>query len=312
MKKKLNKYFIPGEHNDHQPHFLRNKSVGIFIVSIFIFEIIALSLFTPIVSEKLNDLAAVFPSVLVKKTNEERSSVGKNSLESNDLLTQAAQLKANDMAEKGYFSHVSPEGKDPWHWVNLSGYKYKNAGENLAVNFIDSKEVHNAWMNSPTHEANILRDNFTEIGIATAEGEYKGKKAIFVAQFFGEPASQDPIIDFPVFVQDDVVDLIVEQDQEIEIFTENLNEDPLVLGVETVYAQDVTITEELKSSPKTVITYILYLVEFIVLLAIFMKVFIKVRKQYPKLIMNGVVLVLVIAALIYTNRVLLNIFSEIA
>ena len=48
------------------------------------------------------------------------------------------------------------------------------AGENLAVNFSDSQDVTNAWMNSPEHRANILNGDFTQIGIATAQGTYKG------------------------------------------------------------------------------------------------------------------------------------------
>jgi len=53
------------------------------------------------------------------------------------LLEQAAQLKANDMAEKGYFAHTSPDGKTPWEWLKDVSYPFLAAGENLAVNFLD-------------------------------------------------------------------------------------------------------------------------------------------------------------------------------
>lgn len=109
---------------------------------------------------------------------------------SNDLLSAAAQLKANDMAAKGYFAHVSPDGKTPWYWIDKVGYSYDYAGENLAVNFIDSADVSNAWMASPTHRANILNPVFKEVGTATAVGTYKGRNAIFVVQLFGTPTGK--------------------------------------------------------------------------------------------------------------------------
>jgi hypothetical protein len=48
--------------------------------------------------------------------------------------------------------------------------------------------VEQAWMNSPTHRANLLNQHFTEIGIATAVGTYEGHSTTFVVQEFGTPA----------------------------------------------------------------------------------------------------------------------------
>jgi hypothetical protein len=94
------------------------------------------------------------------------------------------------MAEKGYFSHTGPDGAQPWKWFREAGYRYEYAGENLAVNFNESEDVVNAWMKSPTHRANILKHDFTEVGIGVATGTYKGKEAVFVVQFFGKPAPE--------------------------------------------------------------------------------------------------------------------------
>jgi hypothetical protein len=68
------------------------------------------------------------------------------------------------------------------------GYKFLYAGENLAVNFTESRDVDQAWMDSPTHRANLLNVNFREIGMAVMEGAYKGNDTIFVVQMFGTPA----------------------------------------------------------------------------------------------------------------------------
>ncbi len=100
-------------------------------------------------------------------------------------------MKADDMATKGYFAHTSPEGLTPWYWFAQVGYNYTYAGENLAINFNESKDVDTAWLASPTHRANILNSHYTEIGIATAQGMYKGVQATFVVQMFGTPVVFD-------------------------------------------------------------------------------------------------------------------------
>jgi hypothetical protein len=133
-------------------------------------------------------LAAVISAVLVDLTNSDRSTSSLGGLTINPVLTAAAQAKADDMAARGYFAHVSPEGKDSWYWFRQAGYRFLYAGENLAVDFSDSIDVERAWMNSPLHRQNILNGNFTQIGIATAEGVFEGHSTTFVVQMFGAPA----------------------------------------------------------------------------------------------------------------------------
>lgn len=135
------------------------------------------------------ELSAVVSSLVVSLTNEKRAENKLPKLTSNKELTLAAEAKAKDMAARGYFSHITPEGKLPWYFIDKTKYKYSYAGENLAVNFRDSGEVVNAWMNSPTHRGNILKSQFTDIGVATATGTYMGREAEFVVQFFAAPAS---------------------------------------------------------------------------------------------------------------------------
>lgn len=143
-----------------------------------------------------NQLAAVITATLVDLANKDRGEENLGFLKVNPVLVAAAQAKADDMAEKEYFAHNSPEGLTSWHWFSEAGYSFSYAGENLAVNFSDSEDVEEAWMNSPTHRANIMNGKFTEIGIATAVGNYKGKETIFVVQMFGTPravASAAPV-----------------------------------------------------------------------------------------------------------------------
>lgn len=132
-------------------------------------------------------LAAVVQSEMVDYTNEVRTAEGGGFLAENALLTAAAYAKAADMASGGYFAHVGPDGKQPWEWLQEMGYDYRAAGENLAVRFVDSRDVVDAWMNSPAHRANIVKPMYTEIGIGVAEGVYKGERATYVVQYFGTP-----------------------------------------------------------------------------------------------------------------------------
>lgn len=134
-----------------------------------------------------DQIAAVVASVLVDLANSDRESNALSGLTMSPLLVAAAQAKANDMAEKSYFAHNSPEGYDSWHWFKEVGYSYSYAGENLAVDFTDSDEVEQAWMMSESHRENILGQKFTEIGIATARGTFEGHPTTFVVQMFGTP-----------------------------------------------------------------------------------------------------------------------------
>src|SRR6185436_16880757 len=73
----------------------------------------------------------------------------------------------------------------PWYWFKQAGYVYKYAGENLAVGFVDSKTVYDAWFNSPSHKANLLNKNYTQVGTAIVSG-FDGN-SIVVVQEFGRP-----------------------------------------------------------------------------------------------------------------------------
>lgn len=135
----------------------------------------------------IKNLAAVNSAEVFALTNEERADGGIATLQRNSLLDQAAQMKAQDMAAKGYYAHVSPEGLTPMYWVERAGYKYLVIGENLVVNRTDADQVVDAFMGSPGHRANILRKDFTDIGVGVANGTYKGKNATFTVQIFAAP-----------------------------------------------------------------------------------------------------------------------------
>lgn len=134
-------------------------------------------------------VSTVLPAVVVQLTNAERSDLSEVPLRRNSTLDEAARMKAEHMAKNEYFAHYAPDGTSPWYWFDQAGYSYAHAGENLAIHFTDSSEVVEAWMDSPTHRANIVSGKYTEIGVGTAKGMYEGYETVYVVQLFGAPAA---------------------------------------------------------------------------------------------------------------------------
>lgn len=137
---------------------------------------------------RIPQVAAVVSSVLVELANTDRSAQGLGTLAVSPVLTEVARAKAEHMAANQYFAHTAPDGKTPWYWFKEKGYTFAYAGENLAIDFFESSDVNRAWMQSPTHRANIVGTQFTEIGIATVDGMYQGRPTTYVVQVFGTPS----------------------------------------------------------------------------------------------------------------------------
>lgn len=131
---------------------------------------------------------------LLDRTNEERRNAGLGNLSLNNQLSSAAQGKAQHMFTNNYWDHFAPDGTSPWDFINNSGYKYKFAGENLAYNYMFSDDVVNAWMNSPSHRANILRSEYTEVGFAVQNGNLLGEDTTLIVQMFGTPQQSNQIV----------------------------------------------------------------------------------------------------------------------
>ena len=90
-----------------------------------------------------------------------------------EVLQNAAFKHAEDMFTRGYFSHDTPEGIDPFERMKQLHIRFKAAGENLAhSNALLS--AHNGLMKSPGHRANILNAHFGRLGIAILDGGDKG------------------------------------------------------------------------------------------------------------------------------------------
>lgn len=127
------------------------------------------------------------PTDIIALANASRTKAGLATLSENATLATAAKNKANDMIKNDYFAHTSPKGVEPWYWIKDAGYQYKAAGENLAINYTDATEQHEAWMKSETHRANILNARYQEIGVAVVHGKIAGKESTVTVEYFGSP-----------------------------------------------------------------------------------------------------------------------------
>lgn len=186
----VKKYIIPHKGNNYKPHLLREEAiVAMFSIGLILF---CTSLGSSYLLKKTDFGAAVIGAVLVDLTNEHRVQNNQAPLASNPLLEKAAMLKAKDMASNGYFAHTSPTGATPWQWFSKAGYSFVYAGENLAINFSESRDVENAWIASPTHHANLISAKFDETGIAVYDGVYQGRPTTFVVQLFGKRPTARP------------------------------------------------------------------------------------------------------------------------
>lgn len=155
-----------------------------------------ISLPGPLRKQKEEKFGQVIDSEVVRITNEYRQKEGLSPLKENEKLNEAAMMRAEDMFKRQYFDHVAPDGTDVTYSLSVVKYEYAASGENLALGFFkDSKELVDAWMASPGHRENILKKNFTEIGVAHKIDIFEGKKQLIAVQVFAKPLSDCPMPD---------------------------------------------------------------------------------------------------------------------
>ncbi len=122
---------------------------------------------------------------VIEVTNSVRQALGLHPLLDDEKLSQAAQAKAEDMVKQKYFGHQAPTGEMFSAFIDRSGYMYRQAGENVAMQHTTIDSLMNAWLLSPSHKANIVNANYNDIGIGIAYGTIEGREGWFVVQLFG-------------------------------------------------------------------------------------------------------------------------------
>jgi len=178
--------FLPHPENKKRAHLISNKAIIAYCLMIVI-AMTAIRMAPKFFPGVLGYASNITIKDLLDYTNNKRGEAGASNLILNQKLTEAAQQKAKNMFEKGYWAHVAPDGTDPWDFILGQKYDYIYAGENLAKNFSNSKEVVQAWYNSPSHKSNLLSANYDEVGFAVVNGVLNGYETTLVVQMFGRP-----------------------------------------------------------------------------------------------------------------------------
>jgi len=111
------------------------------------------------------DLAS-FAREAVRLTNIERANNGLPPLSEDPALTRTAVVRANEIVL--LFSHERPDGTRCFTAFDENGVNYGWAGENIGMGQTTPAEVVRAWMDSPGHRENILKEEFSHIGIGVA------------------------------------------------------------------------------------------------------------------------------------------------
>ncbi|MBP9817327.1 hypothetical protein KBC75_01035 [Candidatus Shapirobacteria bacterium] len=186
MKFHWHHLFVPHEHNNHRAWLLQPYAIGLFIAVYLLNQSFIKSL-TIIRPGVLGYSSEITPQKVFDDTNIEREKQGLPALKYNPALSVSATKKAQDMFRNNYWAHTSPTGTTPWDFFKAENYQYSVAGENLAKDFYDTDGMMKAWMNSPTHRANIVSGKYLEIGIGVVNGILNGVQTTLVVQHFATP-----------------------------------------------------------------------------------------------------------------------------
>ena len=157
------------------------------LLFLIIFSTISLVLFSPIYAGsyaghsdgRLSD-EQIEIIVLI---NNQRSENGAKNLWYSETLGEIANVRVNDMLERNYFSHYTPEGTNVFNLMDSWEIRASYRGENLArgePSVVTPENVIEAWMKSKSHRDNLLRKAYRNIGVGIGTN---GTEKIIVVLF---------------------------------------------------------------------------------------------------------------------------------
>lgn len=113
-------------------------------------------------------------SVIIHMINNIRADRGLQLLNPNPVLSNIARSRSQDMINRGYFSHSTPEGKNLSDILIENGVMYACIAENLSQasppSWGSPDVIINLWMNSSMHRANLLNPHYGQLGLGVADG----------------------------------------------------------------------------------------------------------------------------------------------
>lgn len=130
-----------------------------------------------------SETAVVAASTLLELLNAERSKVKLRPLQLDTRLTAVATAHSVDMAQQNFFGHESPSRGDPVKRARAAGLVVRQLGENVGRG-PSARELHHLLMGSPGHRANILKPEFTHVGVGVVLEQTAGERVLLATQLF--------------------------------------------------------------------------------------------------------------------------------
>jgi len=322
MKKiilKLQLIFIPCLENRYRPKFLESKFLFYYLLFLLILKLFTVSYL--IYLPKTIYFADISSTSLIKLTNQGREALGFGPLVENSQLNKAASLKAQDMIAQDYFAHQSPEGKSPWYWIKSANYDYQYAGENLAIGFLDSEEVYQAWNDSPSHKANLFNPNYQDIGITVLKGDFQGNETYVVVQLFGSPKIKPTPKEQPTKIEETPKESLryptgqetIQEKPKIVIEQEvALKSEGYVSSAEGIETENGTknsfsfnFFQFLSSNYNDIVQKIIFYSLLLIILSLILNIFVKFDIQHKDLIVKALFFVALLILFIFLDKELI-------
>ena len=156
----------------------------------------------PVEQPAQTDVAAAKQDI-IDRTNALRHQKGVAALRVNDKLMQAAQVRADEMAASGVYSHTRPDGRKS-NTVTDSKYTGESL-HNISELYLEqqhktlSEAVVELWSNSKAHADNMTSSRYGEIGVGLARGIDKdGFDCWYCVQVFLLDGCEVTWVDTPV------------------------------------------------------------------------------------------------------------------
>ncbi|CAN5589549.1 CAP domain-containing protein [soil metagenome] len=102
----------------------------------------------------------------------------------NATLSTVAMGHAQDMAAHSYFAHQARDGSSPSDRATRGGYRWRAVGENIAAGQTTPDAAVEGWIKSPPHCANLMGQQYAEMGVAFAVNK-TSEAGIYWVQMFG-------------------------------------------------------------------------------------------------------------------------------
>jgi len=122
---------------------------------------------------------------LLDLTNAEREKEDLPPLKANAILMKLARAHSENMAKQQKLDH-DLDCKTPFDRLREAEYDYQRAGENIAQSGEQAapSDILMLWLDSAPHRANIMSENYTEIGLGIAKNE---NGETYATQVFAKP-----------------------------------------------------------------------------------------------------------------------------